>query len=167
MAIFKRVEELSADRRRLMEALEDPDYDPEIIKDMLADLDGELKEIFDFLSRLIAEKKAHNEALDTEIKRLQARKSSNNNQIESIKNFMQGSMQAAGLTKFKTDLYSYGIQKNPPSVVMDESDIEKLPLEYLVIQPPTINKQMIKEALQSGSQLEFAHLEQGESLRIR
>lgn len=43
-------------------------------------------------------------------------------------------MQLTGKTKFKTELFSFGIQKNPPAVVIDNE--EDIPKEYYIPQDP-------------------------------
>ena len=72
-----------------------------------------------------------------------------------------------GKEKFKTELFSFGIQNNPPKVVID--DYSKIPAEYLIEQEPKIDNKSIKEFLQKTDDQRsfFAHLEQGRSLRIR
>ena len=75
------------------------------------------------------------------------------------------SMKATGKTKFKTDLFSFGIQKNgglqPMEIV---SDVE-IPDEYCRKEPDNIK---IREALKNGAELPFVVLkERGEHLSIR
>ena len=73
-------------------------------------------------------------------------------------------MKVTGKTKFKTDLFSFRIQKNPVSVKIDNED--DVPPEYLKI-TTSVNKTAIKEAIESGEDIPYAHLEQSESLRIQ
>ena len=81
-----------------------------------------------------------------------------------MKEALQNAMFITGKTKFKTDLFSFNIQKNPPRLVIDRP--EEIPEEYLIPQEPKIDTSAIKEALKR-QELPFAHLEQSESLRIR
>ena len=74
-------------------------------------------------------------------------------------------MIATGKTKFKTSLFSFGIQKNPPSVVID--DDQAVPFDYLVVQDPKPDKKRMLAELKAGKELPFARLKQTESLRIR
>ena len=75
-------------------------------------------------------------------------------------------MIATGKTKFKTELFNFGIQKNPPKLVLDK-EVEDIPMDYYIFQDPIADKEKIKQELKEGKELDFAHLEQGESLRIR
>ena len=73
-----------------------------------------------------------------------------------------------GKTKFKTELFSFNVQKNPVAVVIDEQYIENIPEEYLIPQDPKVDKQKLKDDLKAGRDLEgIAHLEQTVGVRIR
>jgi len=76
-------------------------------------------------------------------------------------------MIATGKTKFKTALFSFGIQKNPPSVKLDEGNLDLIPEEYLVPQDPKVDKKKILAELKEGKEFTWATLSQTESLRIR
>jgi hypothetical protein len=71
-------------------------------------------------------------------------------------------MRATGKTKFKTDLFSFNIQKNPARLVITG----EVPEKFLIPQDPKVDNKAIKELLKQ-QELPFAHLEQSESLRIR
>ena len=85
--------------------------------------------------------------------------------IARMKQALQDSMIATGKTKFKTDLFSFTVRKNPASVVIDRET--SIPPEFLIPQDPKIDKKAIKAAIDRGDDITFAHLEQGESLIIR
>ena len=111
---------------------------------------------------------ASEQAIKSEVDRLSARRLSISNHIRLMKLSLQEAMELTGKKKFKTDLFSFGIQKNAPSVVIDVEDIYDIPEDYLKYKAPEINKTAIKEAIQKGENLEgIAHLEQSHSLRIR
>jgi hypothetical protein len=77
-------------------------------------------------------------------------------------------MELTGKRKFKTALFSFGIQKNPASIVIDEDYIENIPPRYLIYQDPVIDRQKLKADLTAGMELDgIAHLEQTEGVRIR
>ena len=63
---------------------------------------------------------------------------------------------AAGTFKFR-------LQKNPPKLVIDG----KIPFDYVTIEAiEKPNNEAIKDALKRGEKLDWAHLEQSESLRV-
>jgi hypothetical protein len=104
--------------------------------------------------------------LKAEIERLGGRKSSLENNIKAMKESLQNAMQITGKTKFKTELFSFNIQKNPAKLIVDNP--AAIPNVYLIPQEPKIDTAKLKNYL---SDIDFApscaHLEQGESLRIR
>ena len=86
--------------------------------------------------------------------------------IARIKGSLEAAMIATGKKKFKTDLFSFGIQKNPPRLVLDKG-IEDIPMDYYIFQDPVADKEKIKAELKAGEKFDFAHLEQDEKLRIK
>lgn len=150
---------------QLLEMASDPEVDPDVLADTMEGLEGEIEDKADGYAKVIRQIEADAAAIKEEIGRLQERKGHLENSIARMKNALQTAMEVTGKTKFKTALFSFGIQKNPASVVLDT---EEVPEEYLVYQAPKVDRGKIKEDLKAGKDLTgIAHLEQGESLRIR
>ena len=157
--------ELTGQMRTLMDMACDPDVDEQVLADTMESLDFEIEEKADGYAKIIQSLKAQVEGLKGEIERLQSRKRTIENNIEGMKHNLEESMRAIGKLKFKTDLFSFGIQKNPASVnIIDES---KIPKEYLIPQEPKIDKKGIIDFVKEQGNTEYAELTQGESLRIR
>ena len=74
-------------------------------------------------------------------------------------------MMATGKTKFKTKFFSFGIQKNRPSVVV--VDEQSVPEAFRIQQPDKIDKKGIEEYLKNAGDQFWAFMQQTESLRIR
>ena len=160
--------ELTSEYLDLLAMLEDPDVDEDLINDTLEGIDGELEAKADGYARVMRQMDADAKAIKAEEERLANRRKSLENRSAALKSRLQQMMEITGKVKFKTELFSFGIQKNPAAVVMDEQYIENIPECYLIVQEPKIDKQKIKEDLKAGLDLEgIAHLEQTESLRIR
>lgn len=160
--------EITEQYTKLLELAEDPETDPEIIADTMEAIEGDFEDKATGYAKVITQLKAEAEAVKKEADRLAARRKALEANANRIRDNLQAAMVAVGKPKFKTDLFSFNIQKNPPSVVMDTEDLFAIPQEYIVIPDPEINKAAIKDALKSGIVLEgVAHLEQGETLRIR
>jgi hypothetical protein len=161
--------ELTGQMQALLALMEDPDVDPQIIEDALEAISGEIEVKADGYARVMAELEARKAAVKAEKDRLAALESSLGKNIDRMKESLKTSMIATGKTKFKTDLFSFSVQKNPPKVVID--DPSRIPEGFLIPQPPKVDTASIKESLKSvdaGSMWEgICHLEQGESLRIR
>lgn len=151
----------------LADELDAADFEEAFVEAMEG-LDGEFEAKAEGYGMIIKSLEADVEAIKAEEKRLADRKRSIQNNVVTMKKRLQDAMVLANKPKFKTALFSFGIQKNPKKVVMDETDIGRIPLEYLSIQMPVINKGAIKDALTAGVDLSgIAHFEQDESLRIR
>ena len=159
--------ELSGEYLELLEMAEDPETDPQAFNDTLESLDLEFEDKADGYAKIIAQMNADSGAIGDEIKRLQARKKSMEGNIDRMKKSLQLAMETTGKRKFKTSLFSFGVQKNPPRVVMDVENLTDIPIDYLVPQDPTVDKKKIMAELKSGAALPVAHLEQDEGIRIR
>lgn len=157
--------ELTNEYLSLLEMAEDPDCDPVAFIDTLEGLDGEIEYKADGYAKVIRQMESDAEGLKAEEERLAKRRRTIENNIKSMKNRLTDAMIATGKTKFKTELFSFNIQKSPAKVVLD---CEDLPVCYLIEQEPKIDKQKIKDDLKAGVDLEgIAHLEQDEGVRIR
>lgn len=161
--------QLTGQMQALLALMEDPDVDPQIVEDSLEAISGEIEVKADGYARVMAELEARKAAVKAEKDRLAALESSLGKNIDRMKESLKTSMIATGKIKFKTDLFSFSVQKNPPKVVID--DPSRIPEGFLIPQPPKVDTASIKESLKSvdaGSMWEgICHLEQGESLRIR
>jgi len=158
--------ELTDNFKNLLNLAEDPDVDPEVIADTMEAINGELEEKAEGYAMVMRQLTADADAIQTEIDRLTARKKVINTNVDRMKAALFNSMKTTGKVKFKTRLFSFGIRKNPASVVID--DPAAVPSEFLVPQEPKIDKKGIKSMLQAmGAPSEWAHLEQSESLSIK
>ena len=80
---------------------------------------------------------------------------------------MYKAQKASGEKKLQCGTFTTSIQANPPSCVID-TDLSNIPEKYLIPQEPTVDKKSILADLKDGADLDgIAHIEQGESLRIR
>lgn len=156
--------ELKSEYIQLREMAGDPDISPEALRDTMDAINGELEDKADGYAKVIRELEAEEAGLDAEIKRLQARKSAVSGNKGRIKDVLESAMRETGKLKFKTALFSFGIQKNPPSVAILS---ENIPLDYLVVPEPQPDKKRILAELKAGVSLDWAELRQTESLRIR
>lgn len=131
------------------------------IIDTLESLDLAIEEKADGYAKLIRNQEASSKAFDEEIKRMRERKQAVDNNVKRMKLSLQNAMVEIGKTKFKTDLFSFNIQKNQPSVeIIDESLIpdkfKKVTIDF--------DKNAIKKAEEDVPGVE---IKQSESLRIR
>ena len=160
--------EITQDYLKLMELASDPEIDPEIITDTFEAIDGELEIKAENYAKVMKNLEGDIAALKAEEERLAKKRKAIENNIKRMKGTLQEAMELTGKTKFKTDLFSFGIQKNTPSVVIDAADIRDIPEDYLKFKEPEVDKTAIKNAINAGVDFEgLAHLEVSQSLRIR
>ena len=157
--------ELTNDYLTLLDMAEDPDTDPQAFADTLEALGGELEMKADGYARVMKELEGRAAAMRYESKRLENGYKTIERNIDRMKHALQDSMVATDKRKFKTDLFSFSIRKNPASVVIDHATC--IPPEFLIPQDPKVDKKAIKAAIDRGDDITFAHLEQGESLIIK
>ena len=158
--------EITGDYLRLLEMLEeDEGIEEQAFKDTLEGIDGEFEIKADGYARVLKELAAEEKKFKAEIERMIAKMNAISNNGARLKQHLYDSMKATGKTKFKTDLFSFGIQKNgglQPLEIVQGVDI---PDEYCKKEPDNTK---IREALKNGAELPFAVLkERGEHLSIR
>lgn len=95
----------------------------------------------DAYAKLLKNAEADIEAYSTEIKRLTAMKQGANKLIDRLKASMMATMEMLGKSKYNTSIGTWTLRLNPPRVEILDTD--KVPEEYRVHQPDTINKSAI------------------------
>ncbi len=157
--------ELTADYKTVLDMLDNPEIDPQCIADTLEAIGGEIEDKADGYAKVITEANMQIGGLKAQIDRLTERKKTIENNIKNMKKSLADAMIAVDKPKFKTLLFSFNVQKNPPKLVIDKPD--DIPSEYLIPQPPKVDSKPIIEAIKEGATFKFAHCEQSEGVRIR
>lgn len=160
--------ELKAEYQLLLALAEDPGTDPDVFRDTLDALEGEIEDKADGYAVVMTQLQGDADMLKKEIDRLKAREEAIDSNVKRMKDALQAAMIATDKRKFKTALHSFSIAKNPASIVKETEDYSKIPAEYWKMRDPDIDWTAIKKDLQAGKELPgVGHLVQGESLRIR
>lgn len=151
--------ELTGQFNQVAEMLSEDEFNPAVI-DTLEAIDMAIEDKADNYARLIKNQESDSKGIAEEIKRLQARKQSIDNSVKNMKLSLQNAMNEIGKTKFKTNLFSFNIQKNPISVnIVDENlipdEFKKIKIEF------------DKTAIKKFDNVPGVELTQSESLRIR
>lgn len=117
------------------------------MKVVIGSLDGQIKAVNEILDDLKKAKKAKEAKVDR------------------LKQNLCDAMIRTEKQKFKTGLHSYWTQDSK-SLKIDEVDAETIPLAYQkhIVE---VDKDAIKEALDSGKKIEFARYEEKTTLRFR
>lgn len=115
--------ELTDNFMAVLEMASDPEIPPEAIADTLEGIEGEIELKAQSYAIIIKELEGEAVKLKTEETRLLSKRKSLENNIKRIKDNLFNAMKITGKEKFKTDLFSFGIQKSPAKLVIDDSSL--------------------------------------------
>ena len=159
---------LAENYKLLMAMAEDPEIDSEMLADTMEAIEGEIDEKLDNYAVIINTIKTNVQQIKDEENRLADMRRSMENKQKKMLQVMTYMMTTTDHQKIKTSRYSFTVQKNPPSLVLDEQYIENIPDEYIIIPDPVVDKAKLKADLKAGKDLDgIAHLEQSVGVRIR
>lgn len=137
----------------------------QVLRDTLESIESVFDDKAENIAKVVKTLDANTQAIKAEIQRLQERKSTMENNIKGIKEYLQQEMERSGKTRIKGTLFTISIQKNPPSVRV--TDEKRIPEIYFIPQEPKLSKEEIKKVLKGGGEVEGAELVQTEGVRIR
>lgn len=157
--------ELQQSYLNLQELLENADIPQEVIIKALDEVGEQLEEKAENIAKLIKTLEVDITGFKEEEKRLADQRKVLENRVKNLKEYLDGAMKATGKLKFKGKLFSFNIQKNPPSV--DIINEKSIPSEFFIEQQPLLDKKALLAALKEGKEIEGATIKQTESLRIR
>lgn len=160
--------ELTGEYLHLLQLLEDPEVEDQIVMDTLESIDFELEIKAENYAKIIKELEGDVEVIKVEKKRLSDKQTKLEANIKRLKDNLQAAMVETGKTKFKTELFSFSIQKNGGALpVIVDVDTSELPDELVQItEKPDLKA--IGDYLKEYPDSRWAHFgERGESLRIR
>lgn len=156
--------ELTAVYKRLQDQLENGDD----VEGIIAVIGDELEAKADGYARVIRNMESQIKAFKDEEKRIAENRKKLETGVERLKSNLFESMKATGKEKFKTELFSFAIQKNGGAlpVIVDVST-DDLPDDLVQITEKPDLKAIAKYIEDTGD-LTYAHFgERGESLRIK
>lgn len=157
--------EIIGNWKQISDMLYEEEIDEECLKDTLEAIEGEFEDKADNYAKIIKNLLAAANAKENEIKELQKKKEAEENRAKLLKKMLYEAMKEMNKPKFKTELFSFNIQKNGGKQALTIDG--EVPDTYtkVVVENDT---DKIRQALENGEKLTFAHLEpRGESLRIK
>lgn len=166
MKLYELGEEYQQLERMFDDVLTDEDFGQAVL-DTLEGLQGIIEDKATNVAKFIKNVEGEAVALDTEIKRLQARKASRVNQAKSLREYLRDCLIATDTQKVKNELFTISVTKGRDSVVVDEPELVPgaMKTSETVYK---VDKKAIKTAIDEGSTVAGAHLETGDpSLSIR
>lgn len=134
------------------------------MQEMANNLNVEIEEKCDNYAKMIKNLEADVDAYKNQEKIFNEKRKVAENKVKWLKQNLQASMELQGRKKVKTDLFSFNIQKNAPSLeITDEKNIDD---SYYVIERK-LNKRELLSDIKEGLIVDGVELKQTESLRIR
>lgn len=134
------------------------------MEEMADNLNIAIEEKCDNYARMIRNLEADINAYKEQEKIFTEKRRVAENKVKWLKNNLQASMEQMGRRKVKTDLFSFNIQRNAPS--LEIKDDSKIGDEYWQVERK-LNKKELLNDIKEGLIIDGVELKQSESLRIR
>lgn len=154
--------ELTNDFKQVQALIEDGG---EGLEDTLEAVNLAIEDKLENIAKVIKNLEGEANAFKEEEQRLADRRRSIENNVKKLKQYAENTMIVTGNKKIKAGLFTFAIQKNLPSVVINNKRL--IPSQFFVPVDPRLDKNKIKEDLKNGESIPGVELKQGESLRIR
>lgn len=156
--------ELTQNYLNLQELLENEDIPRTMIEESLDNVKDCIEIKAESIAKLIKTLGVESNGIKGEIERLTERKKHLETRQRNLKEYLQNTMESTGQEKLKTNLFSFYITNNPPSV--NVYDLESLDDKYKVIKFEADKKAIIQD-LKEGKEVIGATMSQGRGIRIR
>jgi ectoine hydroxylase-related dioxygenase (phytanoyl-CoA dioxygenase family) len=156
--------EIANDHRGLIALADESDLD---ITDTLEAIEGEFNDKAESLVSVVLNMDGDVTAIDSQIERLQARKTAIKNRQESMKDYLRQNMEATGIKKISCPLFTINCVEGRQIAVIDNE--ESLPDEFVKVKTTVSpDKNAIAKALKEGEDVPGASLQRAKSsIRIK
>ena len=160
--------ELTESMKTIWQLMEEGTLEDSVLEEVFANTEEELSVKLEGYCKFIRNLESDIAGLKEEEKRLSARRKTMENTVERAKEAMQNALYVSGEKKMACGNFTVYIQRNPEKCVID-TEIKNIPGKYLVQSEPTVDKKLLLNDLKAEEAgLDgIAHIEQGESLRIK
>lgn len=157
--------ELTAEFQELLNMMEDPEIDDQVLADTLAAVAGEIEAKAEGYAAVITILEGDVTAIKAEEHRLSERRRIFENRIARMKDTVKAAMLLANKPKIESPLFTLTVRKTAPSLVIDDEGA--IPECYWKQADPTIDKVALKADIKAGLECGYAHLESGQTLNIK
>lgn len=137
------------------------------LEDTLESINLAIEDKLENIAKVIKNLEAEAKAFREEEKRLADRRRSIENNIKRLKGYAEEALKVTGNRKLKAGLFTFSIQKNPPSIIVEDEKL--IPKRFFVEQEPKLDKRKLINELKERNieEMPGVRLVQGEGLRIR
>lgn len=141
----------------------DEEYDE--MSEKFNQIEMNFKDKADNIAYLIKRNQDEAKNIKTREEELKSLRQTKEKRVEKLKNLLLNAMLVTNNEKFETSEFKFSTRKSKEVII---SDLEKLPnafkKEKTTIEP---DKTLIKTAIQSGSKIEGAHLQENVNLQVK
>ena len=157
--------EITDNIRELKQLQEQEEIDEQVLNDTMEGLQLAFEDKAEAITKILKNISMPITAIDEEIKRLQNRKKTIQNNVERLKTYLKNNMEAAKIDSIKTDLITIRLQNSPPSVdILSPSDVPDEYKKTKIIQE--IDKKKLISELKKGKFISGAKLKQNKHIRF-
>lgn len=160
--------ELTNEYRSLSAITEDDELPPEVIRDTLEALTGDLEAKATNIAKLVLGLEMEAAMIEEAAEAMRQRAQRRKRRAEQIKAYTLFCLQSTGISKISCPEFTLAVRKNPEAVEIDEH--ADIPSEFMVQpEPPPLrpDKKALKEALKAGRKITGVWLKQTERLEIK
>lgn len=154
--------ELTEQAIELYDLLQSDDIDEQTFLDTLEAMGANEK--VENYCKIIKQFQCDADMYKAEIERVTAKKKSAENAIDRMKTALLNFMKMSGQKKVSAGTFTVSTATSQSVNIIDES---KLPQEYLIAQPPKVDKAGIKKAISGGAVIDGAEIIVNEGVRIK
>ena len=152
----------------LLQRVENGEFTTSEVADTIEALNGTIEQNCDDIATVMLSQEAEMQYIKAEIDRLHGRLEDMRTNYEKLKGGLQSYLKGKGVKKVHTPTHDFSMCKNGGKQSIEiTADIYDIPEQYRVLVPKP-NNELIRLALESGQELEFAHFkERGEHIKIK
>ena len=165
MKLYELTDNFKQAERDLNEMLYSGEIDEQTVTDTSDGIRGEIEEKAKNVAMYIGNIESTAKAIKEQEKAMSERRKRLEAQAEGIRRYLKDKMQECEISKIECPFFTMSIKKNPPKLVIDESQLDRNYTEAVITYKP--KKDVIKQELKAGNEIQGARLEQGTRLDIK
>lgn len=155
---------LAGEYRAAAEYLADLDLPPEVVRDTLDGMSGELEAKAQAVGQMVRSIEANAAAMQAWAKQAQDRAKAAQARADSLREYLGSAMQACGIHRIDGPGIALSFRASS-AVAIDEPDM--IPAEYMRQPPPVPDKKAIADAIKGGADVPGARIETRQNLQIK